>query len=1252
MLWESPNITPSQSKLDQSLKHLFLHLLKFFGLSLSFITFFSPVEGMSQGEFNNWYFGNRAGVTFNSGVPVSFLSSMMAASGGTVSVSDSIGNILFYCNVSAVYNKNNVAMPNGWPFYAYGGGFNQPVLAVQKPNTYSIYYLFLAGQVTLYPSTTYPPMWSIINMSLDGGLGDIEPGFKNIPLNGGLKAWNAVTGIRHKNNHDAWVVVRFCDTDSNYFASYLISDAGLNTNPIYSLSRTFTNSNIQPFETKAHQIKISPDGKKLVCLYATDTLEFCNFVSDSGIVHSLFTFKPKFNGDSIILQNAEFSIDSKLLYISGKLNSPPWKTIILQFNASLTDSTQFGQSQTKIGLSSRNQALQMAVDGKIYCSPNGIDSLSVIDAPSIQGVGCGFQENIVSLRGRQSGNGLPQFVQRYKAYIHQSGNCQNSSIHFSGDVWPPPDSIHWNFGDPASGVLNFSNLANPEHVYLVPGTYMVELFVRHIDNRTDTSWMTITIVASPQVNLGSDRTICAGTSATFDAGFCTGCSYEWKDISSGLTVGTNQSYTTNLSGNYCVIVTNTNGCTSSDTIQLFTTTIPQLTNNPLYDSICSGETTNIPLTSIPPSSIFNWTANLTSGTITGFSADSGLVISQTLINTGSAAGIVTYHITPKIGSCAGVPVDLLITVVVGDSVKVSITASLNNICAGTSVTFTATPTNPGTTPVYQWKVNSVNTGANSPTFIYTPINGDLVQCILTSSNTVCTSNNPATSNAITMVVNPNLPVSVSVSPSLNPICTGTLVTFTATPTYGGLTPSYQWKVNGANVGTNSSTYSYIPNNGDVITCTLTSSETCTTGNPATSVPVSMTVNPLLPVSISISPSSNPFCIGSSEPSPLRPTYPGTTPVYQWKVNGLNVGANNISYTYNPVSGDVVTCILTSSEPCTSGNPATSNTITMIGNLGLPASVSITAVPNPFCPGSSVTCTATPNNGGTNPIYQWKVNGLNVGTNLPTYTFNPLNNDSVRCVMTSNLSCVSGNPASSIKIVLSGTLAPVVTFTTCFDTITTLNAKPIKLKGGVPLNGTYSGPGVNPATGVFTPLAAGLGIKTITYSYTNVALCSASKTKTILVQAVPAFTCGNNLTDIRDNKIYPTVQIGSQCWMASNLNYGSLIPGNTHQRDNCVNEKYCYNDLAVNCGTQAYYQWDELMRYDDTPVQQGLCPPGWHLPTEAEWNTLFSVYISNGFAGSPLKYSGYSGFNAMLSGVSHQNVQWDFQNFATVFTRII
>ena len=480
-----------------------------------------------------------------------------------------------------------------------------------------------------------------------------------------------------------------------------------------------------------------------------------------------------------------------------------------------------------------------------------------------------------------------------------------------------------------------------------------------------------------------------------------------------LIVGTNQTYKTGLADSYSVTVTNSNNCTGSDTVQLFTTPVPSVTNNPLAETICSGDSTYIVLTSSVPGTIFHWTANLTSGNITGFSADSGHILNQILIDNLPANGVVTYHITPKVGSCVGTTVAYQVTITPGVPVSVSISASQNNVCAGTSVTFTAVPTNGGLSPSYQWKVNGVNSGINSNTFTYTPVNNDIVTCVLTSSITVCISNNPATSNAITMTVNPSQPVSVTVTPSQNPVCVGTTVNFTATPTNGGGNPSYQWKVNSVNVGTNNPVYSYIPTNGDIITCILTSNATCPTGNPATSNAVTMTVSPNLPVSISITASSNPFCLGSSVTFTGTPMNGGPAPSFQWQVNGVNAGTGASTYTYNPTGGDIVTCILTSSLSCTIGNPATSNSITMVVNSNLPAGVTIAVSSNPFCPGSSVTFTATPTNGGPEPVYQWKVNGANAGTNSPTFTYNPANNDSVRCVMTSNLGCVINNPARAL-----------------------------------------------------------------------------------------------------------------------------------------------------------------------------------------------------------------------------------------------
>jgi uncharacterized protein (TIGR02145 family) len=72
----------------------------------------------------------------------------------------------------------------------------------------------------------------------------------------------------------------------------------------------------------------------------------------------------------------------------------------------------------------------------------------------------------------------------------------------------------------------------------------------------------------------------------------------------------------------------------------------------------------------------------------------------------------------------------------------------------------------------------------------------------------------------------------------------------------------------------------------------------------------------------------------------------------------------------------------------------------------------------------------------------------------------------------------------------------------------------------------------------------------------------------------------------------------------------------------------------------------MMQFEAVESIQGLCPPGWHVPAENEWNTLFGLYISNGFAGSPLKYTGYSGFNAFLNGIRFDNKNWNFDTFAT------
>ncbi|MEI6681219.1 MAG: FISUMP domain-containing protein [Bacteroidota bacterium] len=574
-------------------------------------------------------------------------------------------------------------------------------------------------------------------------------------------------------------------------------------------------------------------------------------------------------------------------------------------------------------------------------------------------------------------------------------------------------------------------------------------------------------------------------------------------------------------------------------------------------------------------------------------------------------------------------------------VSVTVSPSATDICSGTSVTFTATPGNGGTLPAYQWKINGNNAAnANNASYAYVPADGDVVTCELTSSET-CTTGNPATSTPVVMTVHPNLPVTVSAAPSQNPVCTGTQVTFTATPGNGGTLPAYQWKINAANAANaNNASYAYVPADGDVVTCVLNSSETCTSGNPAISNPVVMTVHPNLPVTVTATASQNPVCAGTLVTFTATPGNGGTLPAYQWQVNASNANnANNASYMYVPVNGDVVACVLTSSETCTTGNPATSAPVAMTVKPYLPVTVSVSASQNPVCAGTLVTFTATPGNGGTLPAYQWQVNAGNANNaNNASYAYVPAEGDVVTCLLNSSETCTTGNPATSAPVAMTVRNNPVVTFSPCFDTVTVTGAKPIRLRGGLPLGGTYSGNGVS--SGFYDPGIAGAGTHAITYTYTNVASCAASASSWIHQFTASAFTCGNVFTDLRDGKTYPTFHIGNQCWMSSNLDFGTQIPDIIPQSDNCIPEKYKAPLPATPHPT--FYQWDELMLYSNTETSQGLCPPGWHIPSADEWDALLSSNNGAGRAGWPLKdLLLVNGFYSYQPGFLYLNHTWTF-----------
>ncbi len=149
----------------------------------------------------------------------------------------------------------------------------------------------------------------------------------------------------------------------------------------------------------------------------------------------------------------------------------------------------------------------------------------------------------------------------------------------------------------------------------------------------------------------------------------------------------------------------------------------------------------------------------------------------------------------------------------------------------------------------------------------------------------------------------------------------------------------------------------------------------------------------------------------------------------------------------------------------------------------------------------------------------------------------------------------------------------------------------------------------------------------TYTVTLTAFSKNEKKNDKVNKAVTVTVQTGTLTDDRDGQIYNTVKIGNQWWMAENLNIGTRIDGVLDQTDNGIIEKYCYDDLESNCDVYGgLYQWDEMMQYNPSDTGtigtiQGICPTGWHLPTDDEWTTLTDYLGGTSVAGGKLKETG-------------------------------
>ena len=329
---------------------------------------------------------------------------------------------------------------------------------------------------------------------------------------------------------------------------------------------------------------------------------------------------------------------------------------------------------------------------------------------------------------------------------------------------------------------------------------------------------------------------------------------------------------------------------------------------------------------------------------------------------------------------------------------VAITSSPSGIiCSGTSVTFTATPSNGGASPAYQWKKNGVNVGTNSPTYTTTGlVNNDQITCKITSNGTVCGSA-VYTSGPITALVNASPTATVTVNGPTT-YCAGTNALTLTANSGAGLT--YQWKKGNTNLS-GASGINYNPTSTGTYKVVVTNSSGCS----KTSAGVAATVNSLPTATITPAGPTT-FCAGTNALTLTANSGTGLT--YQWK-KGTNIvsGATNINY--NPISTGTYKVIVTNSNGCSK----TSTTGVAVTVNPLPAATITAQGPTTFCPGDSVQLLA---NSGAGLTYQWKKSGNNIA-GATSVSYYAKTTGSYKVTVTNSNGC-SKTSASGVSVTAS------------------------------------------------------------------------------------------------------------------------------------------------------------------------------------------------------------------------------------------
>jgi len=396
------------------------------------ILFFAFIPAMNaQLENANWYFGNQTGLNFNDGTlpPTILTDNMMSATGGTATVSDDTGNLLFYTNGIDVWNKTHTIMPNGSGLFG-STTVSQSVVVVPKPDDANKYYVFTnQGQDLGSAGLSY----SVVDMATNEGSGDVDPLTKNINLlpNSSEK----LTAILNPIDNTYWLVSFAPSTDpanSDTFYAYRIDNTGIN---LMSQSTFSFQYPANPDNTSG-QMKISPDGLNIALTHNTKKIETItvldsrgNIISqDTGITGAEGLYRFDFNSttgavtlfrnfffiplDVLNYHGLEFSPDSNLLYVSttetyeylDTVGTPIGRLYQVDYrhDAQQIQTTKIFEGPNPI------YGIQAGINGKLY-AVNSTGNLSTINTPIIPGFGANYVHEDINLGGLATKE-LPQTV--------------------------------------------------------------------------------------------------------------------------------------------------------------------------------------------------------------------------------------------------------------------------------------------------------------------------------------------------------------------------------------------------------------------------------------------------------------------------------------------------------------------------------------------------------------------------------------------------------------------------------------------------------------------------------------------------------------------------------------------------------------------------------------------------------------------------------------------------------------------------